>query len=145
MAKKATAILGAALLLVGLVGFLAPGLLGAHLSVAHNLVHLVTGAASLGFGLKGTREGARLFALAFGAVYGLLGVLGFVLGAPGVSTAGHATHDARLWAPIPGHLELGTSDHVIHLLLGTLYVAAAVATKVVRAPLASESPRVAPR
>jgi hypothetical protein len=140
MAKLAATWLGLVLVVVGVVGFTAPGLLGAHLSVAHNLVHLVTGTVSLAFGVKGTRAGARAFDLAFGAVYALLGVLGFVLGRPGVAVVGHGGGDDRLWAPIPGHLELGTVDHVIHLLVGLAYVVAALATRIVRAPLSSGAP-----
>jgi hypothetical protein len=137
MAKKAATWLGLVLLVVGLVGFAAPGFLGAHLSVVHNLVHVASGAVALGFGVKGTREGARTFCFVFGAVYGALGVLGFALGGPGTSAAGHVSDDARLWRPIPGHLELGTTDHVIHVVVGLAFVAAALATRIVKAPLAA--------
>jgi hypothetical protein len=135
MAKKTATILGIGLLAVGVLGFAAPGLLGAHLSPAHDLVHLASGAAALGFGIKGTREAARAFDLAFGAVYAVLGIAGFVLGAPGMSSAGHAAHDDRLLRLIPGTLELGTADHVIHVLLGLAFAAGALATKRVEAPL----------
>jgi hypothetical protein len=139
MAKKAATWLGFALLAVGFLGFAAPGFLGAHLSVAHNLVHVVTGAVALVFGVKGKPEGARAFCLVFGLVYGALGVLGFVLGSPGTSGAGHVSDDDRLWRPIPGHLELGTTDHVLHAVLGLAFVAAALSTRVVKAPLAART------
>ena len=54
MAKQVCMILGVVFLLVGILGFVMPGLLGAHLTLAHNIVHLVTGALALWFGLKGT-------------------------------------------------------------------------------------------
>ena len=54
MAKTIATILGIGFLLVGILGFVAPGILGMHLSPAHNVVHLVTGAVSLFLGLKGS-------------------------------------------------------------------------------------------
>src|SRR5687767_12847220 len=79
MAKTIATILGIVFILVGLIGFAAPGLLGAHLSTAHNVIHLVSGAAALYLGLKGSLSAARMFCLVFGAVYLLLGVAGFLL------------------------------------------------------------------
>ena len=78
MAKTVATIMGIVFLLVGIAGFVAPGVGGFHLSTAHNLIHIVSGAASLYFGLAGTLSGARLFCLAFGAVYGLLGLAGLL-------------------------------------------------------------------
>src|SRR5947207_2682090 len=51
MAKTISTILGVLFLAVGLLGFAAPGLMGMHLSVAHNVVHLVSGAVALFFRL----------------------------------------------------------------------------------------------
>src|ERR1041384_4291071 len=119
MAKRIATILGIAFILAGLVGFIAPGLLGFHLSIAHTVVHLVSGALALYFGLKGTLAQARLFCIVFGAVYGLLGIVGFFAGTPGSPSGGHpGPADDRLFRVIPGTLELGTSDHVLHILLG---------------------------
>jgi len=80
MAKTVTKILGVVFLLVGFVGFFAPGILGMHLSMAHNIVHLTSGALAFYFGLTGTLRAARSFCLIFGVVYGLLGVLGLIAG-----------------------------------------------------------------
>jgi hypothetical protein len=131
MAKTVATLLGVLFILVGLIGFVAPGLLGAHLSMAHNLVHLISGAVSLYFGLKGTLAGARLFCIVFGLVYGLLGVAGFLLGGDTQHTITGITHgtDSRLLAVIPGVLELGTMDHIIHLLLAAIYLIGGFATK----------------
>jgi len=63
-------VIGVAFILVGLAGFVMPGVAGFHLSVAHNLIHLVSGAISFYFGLKGTLAATRLFCIVFGAVYG---------------------------------------------------------------------------
>ena len=112
MAKRVCTILGVVFLLVGLAGFAMPTLLGAHLSLAHNVVHLVSGAAALYLGLKGSEDAARSFCWVFGAVYLLLGLAGFV--------AGEGAD--RMLAVIPGTLELGTVDHVIHVLLGAVFL-----------------------
>ena len=131
MAKTVATLLGVLFILVGLIGFVAPGFVGAHLSTAHNLVHLISGAVSLYFGLKGTLAGARLFCIVFGLVYGLLGLAGFLLGGSGQHTIAGITHgtDSRLLQVIPGSLEFATMDHIIHLLLAVIYLIGGFATR----------------
>ncbi|MGH9855929.1 MAG: DUF4383 domain-containing protein, partial [Blastocatellia bacterium] len=73
MAKTICKVLGTIFLVVGLLGFIAPNLMGMHLSAAHNVIHLVSGAVALYLGYAGTLNAARLFCLGFGAVYLLLG------------------------------------------------------------------------
>ena len=130
MAKTIATFLGIGFLLVGVLGFVMPGMMGAHFSLAHNIVHLLTGAVSLFFGLKGTLGGARAFCIAFGAVYGLLGVAGFLMGGTGSPTPGvPGPEDARLFKVLPGVLELGTSDHLIHIVLGAIYLIGGLMTR----------------
>lgn len=129
MAKTVATIMGVVFLLVGIVGFVAPGVGGFHLSTAHNLIHIISGAASLYFGLAGTLSGARLFCIIFGAVYGLLGVAGFLLGAPGTPSMPGMDADSRLFKVLPGTLELGTSDHTFHVLLAILFLVGGFLTK----------------
>jgi Domain of unknown function (DUF4383) len=130
MAKTICKLLGVVFLLVGIIGFVKPDLMGTHLSMAHNLVHILSGILALYFGFAGSLSGARGFALAFGAVYLLLGIVGFIMGAPGSSTIANMTmEDGRLWKVIPGTLELGTADHAIHILLGIVFLAGALMTK----------------
>lgn len=62
--------------------------------------------------MKGSLSAARTFCLVFGAVYLLLGVAGFLLGTGG----------ERMLHVIPGTLEFGTMDHVIHVLLGGIFL-----------------------
>src|SRR5687767_7087758 len=119
MAKTAASVLGIVFLLVGVVGFFLPSLLGTHLSPAHNVVHLISGAIALYLGLKGSLSAARAFCLLFGVVYALLGVAGFLLGAP----------DTYLLSVIPGTLELGTMDHIVHIALGTVFLLAGLMTR----------------
>lgn len=130
MAKTIATILGAVFILVGIAGFVMPGLLGTHLSLAHNLVHIISGAIALYFGLAGTLSGARLFCLVFGAVYLLLGICGYLVGSPAAPTmAGMGGVDSHMFKVLPGTLELGTMDHVVHILLGLVFLIGGLMTK----------------
>jgi hypothetical protein len=112
MAKPISTIVGILFIIVGLTGFLAPNLLGTHLSFAHNMIHLFSGAISLYFGIGATLRGARYFCLVFGAIYLILGFAGFLIG----------TGSERILAVIPAVLVLGVMDHILHVILGTLYL-----------------------
>lgn len=123
MIKNVCMVLGAVLTLVGIIGFFAHGFMGMHLSAAHNLIHLVTGLAALYCGYRSELT-ARRFCQIFGVVYGLLGLVGFFMG-PGTFTIPEmsGTTDGNLMRVIPGTLEFGTPDHVVHLLLGIVFCA----------------------
>ena len=135
MAKTIAKILGVVFILVGILGFLAPGMLGMHLSLAHNLVHLISGALALYFGFAGTLAVARLFCIVFGVVYALLGVAGFLLGSSrahvvaGVPATHHGAMDSSLLAVLPGALELALMDHLVHILLGLVFLVGGFLTK----------------
>jgi hypothetical protein len=117
MAKTVCKILGVVFVLVGLIGFVRPELLGAHLSTAHNLVHLVSGAVALYLGFAGSLAAARAFCLVFGVLYLGLGILGMAVG----------TGNDRMW--MVGPLHLGQADHGIHVLLGVIFLAGGLFTK----------------
>lgn len=120
MAKTVAKLLGVVFILVGICGFFAPTLLGAHLSTSHNLVHIISGAVALYFGTAGTLSAARLFCIVFGVVYLLLGVAGFALG----------TGEDRMFEALSSlGLHLGTVDHVIHVLLGLVFLIGGFLTK----------------
>lgn len=113
MAKTVAKLLGVILLLVGILGFthvLDP--LGAHLSSAHNLVHIVSGVIALYFGFAGSLSGAKGFCTIFGLVYLLLGIIGLAKGNLDI-----------------GPLMLGKVDHGIHLIVGALFLAGGLLTK----------------
>ena len=120
MAKTVCKILGVVFLLVGLIGFVSPTLLNAHLSPVHNVIHIVSGAIALYFGFAGALSGAKTFSLVFGVVYLALGILGLALGSP-------VEGDSRMW--MLGPLHLGTADHGIHVLLGVIFLAGGLFTK----------------
>jgi uncharacterized membrane protein HdeD (DUF308 family) len=118
MAKSVCRILGVVFLLVGIAGFAAPHLLGANLTPPHNLVHIVSGVVALYFGFAGSLSGAKVFCLLFGVVYLALGFLGmFVFGEP----------LDRMWHV--GPLELAKADHLIHILLGLVFLMGGLFTK----------------
>ena len=98
-------------MLLGLLGFVAPGFMGMHLSPLHNVVLLLSGAAAIYFGLKATQAAARTFCIVFGVLYGLLGLAGFVAGG-----------QDYIFTIIPGTLVLGTMDHLVHLILGAIFL-----------------------
>ena len=118
MAKTVCKILGVVFLLVGLLGFVKADLLGAHLNAAHNVVHLVSGAIALYFGFAGTLSAAKIFSLVFGVVYLGLGILGMAFG----------TGPDRMLDISP--LMFGQADHGIHILLGVIFLAGGLFTKV---------------
>lgn len=129
MAKTLSTILGIIFLVVGLLGFAAPSLMGMHLSVAHNVIHLVSGALALYFGTKGTYDSARAFCIIFGIIYGLLGLIGFV--------AGGADY---MLTVIPDQLVLGKMDHIIHVILGILFIIGGLSPRAV----ATTAPPIGP-
>jgi hypothetical protein len=110
MVTKTTTFGGALLVVTGLLGFIAPGFMGMHLTAAHNVLLLFSGALAIYFGLKATPAAGRTFCLVFGAAYGLLGLAGFVAGGTDYTI-------------FPGALVLGTMDHLAHLILGVVFVA----------------------
>ena len=115
MAQTACKVLGVAFLVAGLVGFVQPHFLGFHLTLIHNVIHLATAAVALYLGFAGTPTAARTFCLVFGAVYALLGVLGFV--APGLvaTVLGH-----------PGPVSAGElmPDNLFHIVAGGAFLVA---------------------
>jgi Domain of unknown function (DUF4383) len=120
MAKTIATLLGVVLLLVGIIGLFTDNFLGTHLTGAHDAVHLLTGAISLFIGLRASLAGARTFCIVFGLVYLLLGVIGFALG----------DGPDRMFN-VGTLLTLGTMDHVIHILLGVVYLIGGFLTKAV--------------
>jgi hypothetical protein len=115
-------IFGAVYLLVGLIGFFytsgtpfaGPGkggnlILGIfEVNPLHNIAHLLIGAALLIAGL-GTVSAAKGTNTTVGAVYLLLGIVGFFLA---------ANHDSAL-----NFLSLNTADHFLHLASAVVLLA----------------------
>lgn len=121
--------LGIFFIIAGLGGIVMPGMLGMHLSMSHNVIHLASGGLALWCGYSDDPRKAYNFALSFGIVYGLLGLAGFVFGEPGYPGVGHMEADENLLRVIPNVLEFGTADHTVHVLVAAAFLGAAYAWK----------------
>ncbi len=113
MAKTLCKILGVVFALVGIAGFLKHDLLGAHLTPIHNVVHLLSAALALYFGFAGSDSAARSFCQIFGAIYLILGVVGFI--APSVIASVIQAHAETESVSL-------TVDNVIHIALGAVFL-----------------------
>jgi Domain of unknown function (DUF4383) len=86
IAKLYAQVLGAVLLLVGILGFvpgLAPdnNLLGIFaIDGLHNVIHILSGVVGLAAGFASSGRYARLYALVFGIVYAVVTIVGFIQG-----------------------------------------------------------------
>jgi hypothetical protein len=132
MTKTIVTVLGVAFIMIGLVGLESPHVMGTHLTKVHNLIHLFSGAMALYFGLRANPVRTRQFALVFGILYGLLGVVGFIAGIPIVASfhgMEQASTDSHLLQIIPGVLVFGRIDHIVHILSGLLFLSAAIPTR----------------
>ncbi len=73
---------GVVLLILAVLGLVLGGgrFLGLNIEIAEDIFHLVAAAVALyaGFGARVSIEPARMYARIFGAIYLLLGILGFV-------------------------------------------------------------------
>ncbi len=104
MAKQFTQVIGVALLVVGILGFFVKESLGfLHFTPTHNLVHVISGLVLGYLGFKGTESSQRLGAQIFGAVYGLVTVLGFLNVGDG--------------NPLGLQLHLNITYNIIHLVI----------------------------
>src|SRR5262245_30454066 len=119
MAKAICKVLGVVFLIIGLLGFASPNLLGMHLSGFHNIIHLISAALALYFGFAASPSAARTFSLIFGAIYLLLGALGFI--ATGAVIRLLQAHHA------PGGLRSLAADNIVNLLLGAVFIIAGLA------------------
>ncbi len=113
--QKVALAFGAIYILVGILGFFfadtfaspSPGskLLGIFgVNHLHNIVHLLIGAALIGASRGGDRA-ARSANAAIGAVYVLLGILGWFIDAPTAAI---------------NFVNLNPADHILHLLSGAV-------------------------
>lgn len=114
-------IIGVVLVLVGIWGFFTRDPLGINFELTnlHNWVHILTGAVALYYGFAPVSEThVANFAKIFGAVYLLLGIIGFFVD-----------------SLFGGALILTMADNVLHLLIGVAGLAAGFMT----APRGDES------
>lgn len=108
-------VLGAVLLLLGVLGFLAPHLLRLHLEEGEMAIHFILGIVTLAvaFGVK-DEPMLNNITITFAVIYILVGIVGFVL--PEVAGE-NARGIADLW-------HVSAVDNVVHLLVGAVTAAA---------------------
>lgn len=114
--------MGYLFLVIGLAGIVLPGMLGMHLSMMHNFIHLGSGALALWSGYADNPRKAYNFCIGFGGIYGILGVAGFIFGEPGYPGVGHMEADENLLRIIPNVLEFGAADHTIHIFISAVFL-----------------------
>jgi hypothetical protein len=116
-------LIGAVLLVAGIIGFFysasfgSPGNVDAVLGILdvnawHNLIHVASGVLGLLAFSSGPRA-SRTYALAFGAVYLVVAIWGFIIG----------NHESIL-----GFVPINTEDNILHLILGVLGLGAYAAS-----------------
>jgi len=117
MAKTVCKILGVVSILIGVIGLFAHDLLGMHMTLAHNLFHLLTGGLALYYGFTGTNEAAHIFSWIIGAIYLLVGVLGFI-------TPGLIERILRVNSSVMSVSLM--PENIVHLLIGAIFLIAGV-------------------
>lgn len=116
-------LIGGVLLVVGILGFFYsasfgdPGEVDAVFGVLdvnawHNIVHILSGALGL-LAFRAGPEASRTYALAFGVIYLVVAIWGFILG----------NHESIL-----GFLPVNTEDNILHVILGGLGIGAYLAS-----------------
>jgi hypothetical protein len=121
--QKVCIYLGVFLIIVGLGGVVVPGILGMHLSLTHNVIHLASGALGIWSGYAEDVKRSYVYCFSFGVLFGVLGLVGFVFGTPGFPSVGNLESEDYLLRIIPNVLEVGTVDHFFHLSLGAILLA----------------------
>jgi hypothetical protein len=122
-AKLYAGLIGATLLVAGIIGFFyssafgSPGEVDAVFGILdvngwHNLVHIASGVLGL-LAFASGPAASRTYALAFGAVYIVVAIWGFIIG------SGEA---------ILGIIPINTEDNILHVLLGVLGIGAYAAS-----------------
>lgn len=121
-------VMGLVFIVIAIWGFITKhSVLIFHVNTAHNLVHLLSGVAALACGFAGLKA-ARAFCIVFGAVYGVVAVLGFL----GVT-------------PVIELLHLNMPDNWLHLFLAALFLATGLMSlPAVRRPPATSPPATPP-
>ncbi len=126
LAQVYALVLGAVLVLVGILGFLVEPsfgigdsaergtLIAFDINGSHNVVQLLSGV--VGLAIAGTAAKARLFAIGYGVVYVLVTILGFIVGDGGL-----------LLSLIP----INTADNLLHLAIAVSGIAVGLASPAV--------------
>ncbi len=103
MLKNVLYVLGVVFILIGLLGFFNNPILGIFaVDTVHNVVHLLSGILALVFAGKPSQ--AKMFAIVFGIVYGLVAILGLLMGE----------------GKVLGLITVNAADNYLHILLAVV-------------------------
>lgn len=116
-------LIGGTLLVVGILGFFYSASFGSpgevdpvfglfDVNAWHNLIHIASGALGL-LAFRAGPRASRTYALAFGAVYIVVAIWGFIIG------SGES---------ILGIVPINTEDNILHVVLGLLGIGAGIAS-----------------
>ena len=120
-------IVGGGLCVMGAAGLLFPAFAGLHLSWFHSLLLFIAGSILFyNGGWKDNSYYAFLCCFGFGAFFGALGLIGFILGVEGVPTIGHTVRDPNLFVIKEGFLEYGRLDHILNAIVGMVLMGGAL-------------------
>jgi hypothetical protein len=118
MSKTVCKIMGFLFLIIGIVGFVQPNILGFHLSGIHSIIHLATAALAFYFGFGASVNAAKTFVIVFGLVYMGLGILGFAM--PDLVANILQAHQVH------GVSRNLTPDNIFHITAGAILVVSAL-------------------
>ena len=105
--KNLMYVLGAVLVLLGLIGFVSNPIFGIFgVDALHNLIHIVAGVLVFVFASKG-EQGTRTIAMVLGVVVGLIAILGFLVG------------DGK----ILGLVATNGASNILHLMVAVVFLA----------------------
>ncbi len=100
LVKPLTGILGLVLTVVGIAGFFVTGnLFMFEISPLHNVIHILSGLIGL-FAFNSSQSASRTFLILFGVIYGVVTILGFVMG-----------------GDILGLMHVNAADNYLHLAI----------------------------
>lgn len=118
--KLVAMIVGAVLVLVGLLGFAMDPILGIFpTSLVHNLVHLLSGGVLLAAAFIDNGRNSRLANMVLGVVYALVAILGFAAIDLTNTILGGTTANPAI----------DMADNVLHLALAVVFLGVAFALK----------------
>jgi hypothetical protein len=115
--------------LVGFFCLFIPGLFQTHLTPMRCAFTLIYSALSFAVAYRGSYLVLRFFCAGWAACFGALAWVGYAIGVPATRHIGPAVADSNLIVILQNQIELGRSDHRIHLVLAGLFLLAAILPK----------------
>lgn len=117
-------IVGLALIVMGLVGFLFPSLSGLHLSNFHCAIMAISGGTLFYNAFKDNDRDLFISCLCFGIYFALHAVAGFAF-ANSVNSV-NSSSNPELLRMIPNFTELGIVDHILNGIIGIVLMGGAL-------------------